>query len=92
MADPSFSYCSGTASDVANRSVHLDTFLYPLVQDLRTLAIDGILTHRWSGDELVSFRMRGHLLLVTGDMPAISKVSHEPIHSDPFADLQHHIL
>lgn len=66
---------SGTSSDVENRTVNIDSFLFPLIEDLKRLAIPGIPAHRWIGDELVGFQLRGHLVLLNGDMPAISKVS-----------------
>lgn len=58
----------------------VDTFLQPLVDDLRTLALEGVTAVRWVGENLVPFTMRAHLLVVIGDMPAISKVScHCPV-------------
>lgn len=53
----------------------IDTFLQPLIDDLRKLAGEGIPAVRWEGDTLVKFRMKAHVLVVSGDMPAISKVS-----------------
>lgn len=53
----------------------IDTFLQPLVDDLRELASDGVPAVRWEGDSLVKFSMKAHVIVVSGDMPAISKVS-----------------
>lgn len=52
----------------------MDTFLKPLIDDLKVLATTGIPAVRWDDDQLVKFTMRAHLVVVSGDMPAISKV------------------
>lgn len=52
----------------------MDTFLQPLIDDLKVLATTGIPAVRWDNDQLVKFTMRAHLVVVSGDMPAISKV------------------
>jgi hypothetical protein len=58
-----------------DRKLNLDSFLYPLVEDLQKLALEGVAARRWAGGEVVSFRLRAHLILINGDMPAIAKVS-----------------
>lgn len=65
----------GTSSDV-DRTLNLDSFLFPLIEDLKTLAVEGVRARRWVGEKLVSFDLRGHLILVNGDMPATAKVRH----------------
>ncbi|KAJ9112999.1 hypothetical protein QFC22_006095 [Naganishia vaughanmartiniae] len=41
----------GTSSDV-ERNLNLDSFLYPLVQDLKKLALGGVAARRWVGGEI----------------------------------------
>jgi hypothetical protein len=38
------------------------------------LATSGVKARRWVDGKLVSFMMKAHLVVVSGDMPAISKV------------------
>lgn len=62
------------------RRFDIDSFLQPLVDDLRILAVKGVPALRWNlsasttEDTLVPFQLRAHLLTFTGDMPAIAKV------------------
>jgi hypothetical protein len=61
-----------------DRQFDLDSFLEPLFQDLRILATDGVRAERWvhagPARHLVDFTLRAHLLTMSGDMPAVSKV------------------
>jgi hypothetical protein len=63
----------GTRSDV-DRTIKLDTFLFPLVEDLKKLAVQGVPARRWQDGKLDAFTLRAHLVLMSGDMPAIAKV------------------
>ena len=62
---------------MVDRKLDMDSFLWPLIEDLRALATTGIDARRWIDGKLQSFTMRAHLILVSGDMPAISKVRAE---------------
>lgn len=66
---------SGTKSDKEG-TVNFDSFLVPLLEELRQLATKGVDPYQYvEGVEgLQSFRLRAHLITVTGDMPAIAKV------------------
>jgi hypothetical protein len=72
---------TGNRERNVQRQFDIDSFLQPLVDDLRLLAVDGVPAKRWTtlgqgGPEvLVDFTLRAHLLTFTGDMPAVSKVS-----------------
>lgn len=58
--------------------IDIDSFLRPLVDDLRILATEGIRCSRWDpiNYSMRGFTLRAHLVVVIGDMPAISKVIH----------------
>jgi hypothetical protein len=51
----------------------LDSFLLPLIHELRQLR-DGV--PAYDAPEQSQFLLRAHLVLVTGDTPAISKIFH----------------
>jgi hypothetical protein len=78
------SFCCLRSPPIGNRERHkdrqfdIDSFLEPLMEDLKTLAVEGVSAQRWVGEgraqELQDFRLRAHLLTVSGDMPAIAKV------------------
>ncbi|KAJ9095930.1 hypothetical protein QFC20_006531 [Naganishia adeliensis] len=63
------------------RLFDIDSFLQPLVDDLRILAVDGVSAERWIYDEasrtdvMTNFRLKAHLLTFTGDMPAVAKMN-----------------
>lgn len=57
-----------------DRKLDMDSFLWPLIQDLEVLATSGVKARRWVDGELVSFMMKAHFVVISGDMPAISKV------------------
>ena len=62
----------------------MDSFLWPLIEDLERLATTGVSAKRWVDNKLADFTMRGHLVIISGDMPAIAKVgslAHNPSHS-----------
>jgi hypothetical protein len=45
------------------------------MEDLRRLATCGVNAKRWDGEgRFEDFTMKAHLIVVSGDMPAISKV------------------
>lgn len=52
----------------------MNSFLWPLIEDLMTLATTGVPAKRWVGNRLVDFTILAHLVLISGDMPAIAKV------------------
>lgn len=56
-------------------SVQFDTFLEPLLQDLRSLATEGFAAFEFdrATQKMIPFRLKGHLLIVTGDMPYSSR-------------------
>jgi hypothetical protein len=56
------------------RTTNLDTFVLPLVEDLRLLATTGVAARRWVDGKLMAFQRRAHLILANGDMPACAKV------------------
>lgn len=56
------------------RTLDLNSFLFPLVQDLKKLAVEGVACRKWEERTLINFTLRGHLILVNGDMPAVVKV------------------
>lgn len=64
----------GTADEGVKKVVNIDSYLQPLMSDLKILAIEGVPAFRWIDGELQPFRLRGHLVLVCGDMPAVAKV------------------
>lgn len=57
--------------------IDIDSFLRPLLEDLEILAGKGVACSRWDVEEGIfrDFTLRAHLVVVIGDMPAISKVS-----------------
>jgi hypothetical protein len=59
---------------VTDRKVDIDSFLWPLIQDLERLATVGVIARRWINGRLADYQMRAHLIVISGDMPAISKV------------------
>jgi hypothetical protein len=65
----------GTREQTLDRKVDMDSFLWPLIEDLRTMATTGVPAKRWTANKLVNFTMRAHLVVISGDMPAIAKVS-----------------
>ncbi|KAJ9095019.1 hypothetical protein QFC21_005812 [Naganishia friedmannii] len=64
---------TGTREEITGRKVVLDSFLWPLLEDLEILAGVGFPAQRWIGDKQQAFNLRAHLIVVSGDMPAISK-------------------
>jgi hypothetical protein len=72
---------TGNRDRSVKRLFDIDSFLQPLVDDLRILAVDGVPAQRWihdesSGTEIMrDFTLKAHLLTFTGDMPAVAKVS-----------------
>lgn len=54
------------------------------MDELKVLATSGVVTQRWvplaegSGYQPRPFRLKGHLISISGDMPAIAKVSWVP--------------
>ncbi|KAJ9111247.1 hypothetical protein QFC22_006547 [Naganishia vaughanmartiniae] len=63
-----------TRDELADRKLDMDSFLWPLIEDLRKLATAGVKARRWEGGRLVDYLMRAHLIVISGDMPAISKL------------------
>jgi hypothetical protein len=63
-------------SQQVRNAVDFDSFLKPLLEDLTTLATEGILAYQYDdlSGRLKPFQLKAHLLTVTGDMPAVSKV------------------
>ncbi|KAJ9092598.1 hypothetical protein QFC20_007327 [Naganishia adeliensis] len=59
------------------RQLDIDSFLEPLIHDLRKLAVEGVTAQRWEKigqhETLNAFWLRAHLLTVSGDMPAEAK-------------------
>lgn len=73
----------GNLNRNVDRQFDIDSFLEPLINDLRLLAVDGVPTQRWMsfGEQqtLTDFNLRTHLLTVSGVMPAEVKVpGHQP--------------
>jgi hypothetical protein len=68
---------SGSKEDDGG-SVDYDSFLQPLLHDLKVLATDGVDAKEYDavtgrlGDE--TFKLRAHLITICGDMPAVAKV------------------
>jgi hypothetical protein len=58
----------------SNTTFLMDTFLQSLIDDLQTLATEGVKAVRWDEGHLLPSTMKAHLLLVMGDMPTQSKV------------------
>jgi hypothetical protein len=62
------------------REHDLDSFLQPLIDELKTLATVGVPARTWmysadrGHDTLQPFTLRAHLLSMLGDMPAVAKV------------------
>ncbi|KAJ9095016.1 hypothetical protein QFC21_005809 [Naganishia friedmannii] len=71
----------GTKNDKDGKFL-FDSFLQPLIEDFKVLATEGIeaFQHEEESASLQPFTLRGHLLTVTGNMPAVSKA---PISSIP---------
>jgi hypothetical protein len=66
----------GTKDDKEGK-VKFDTFLWPLLKELEILATTGVKCRKiqpLTGALSESFDLRAHLISVTGDMPAVSKV------------------
>lgn len=59
---------------MTDRKVDIDSFLWSLIQDLERLATVGVNARRWINGRLVDYQMRAHLIVISGHMPAISKV------------------
>ncbi|KAJ9092704.1 hypothetical protein QFC20_007305 [Naganishia adeliensis] len=70
----------GNRNRNVDRQFDIDSFLEPLIHDLRKLAVEGESAQRWEKigqhETLNTFRLRAHLLTVSGDMPAEAKVMH----------------
>lgn len=58
--------------------VNFDSFLRPLLDELKLLAGKGVECRRYLPESLTLsdvFTLRAHVITVTGDMPAVAKVS-----------------
>lgn len=69
---------SGSKEDEGG-SVDYDSFLQPLLHDLKTLATDGVEAREYDPQAGClteqTFQLRAHVITVCGDMPAVAKVS-----------------
>lgn len=70
------------SKDVEGGSVDYDSFLQPLLHDLKILATYGVEAREYDAGtgRLIegTFQLRAHAITVCGDMPAVAKVSIEP--------------
>jgi hypothetical protein len=60
----------------------LDSFLAPIITELKDLATHGILVRRNNREEIC--RAKVHLMLAAGDMPAVAQMAHVSSHSGRF--------
>ncbi|KAJ9114449.1 hypothetical protein QFC20_001593 [Naganishia adeliensis] len=71
-------FYGGNRNRNVDRQFDIDSFLEPLIHDLRKLAVEGESAQRWEKigqhETLNTFRLRAHLLTVSGDMPSEAKV------------------
>jgi hypothetical protein len=76
MHCPYPNHAKGSKDDKEGK-VKFETFLWPLIKELEILATTGVECRRFvpsTGGLSTLFDLRAHLITVTGDMPAISKV------------------
>jgi hypothetical protein len=76
MHGSSSNHAKGSKDDREGK-VKFETFLWPLMKELEILATTGVECRKFvpsTGTLSTVFNLRAHLITVTGDMPAVSKV------------------
>jgi hypothetical protein len=66
--------CTGHRDDKEGQHLDMNSFLYPLMKNLKVLAIQGVPTRLGPGISS-QVNLRAHLIMIMGDMPTIAKVS-----------------